>query len=141
MREKSENSLKKGRKMSGKLCTFSYCRSFRYENNERNNTTRRAIHFQSCFNLTSFQINFLFLPEKKKVKLKEKTFCRFSREKSKLNFSIIAADRVSFFSTKTTFKLLLLCCWWNKIVSMNNEFSSNLPNKKNRPVFLSWRRI
>lgn len=72
--EKSENLSGKGRKMSGELVHVA--ENFSLRNNERNNTTRRAIHFQSCFNLTSLQINFLFLPEKKFVwgkilKLKE----------------------------------------------------------------------
>lgn len=49
---------------------------FCYENNERNNTKGRAIHFQSCFCFAPFQINFLFLPGKKKEYLRKYiSFC------------------------------------------------------------------
>ena len=50
---------------------FSHCRKkILLRKWRRNNTTRRATHFQSCFNLTSFQINFLFLPEKNTINKK-----------------------------------------------------------------------
>lgn len=55
-------SHKRGEKWAVKLFTLQ--KSFRYEIMKR--IIQRDVRFQSCFNLTSFQINFLFLPEKKR---------------------------------------------------------------------------